>query len=81
MRTTGANETLAMFETTFRNLDDTLRNYVQEGVDELDLSKLSATLTSKYGSVYEGQRQLGDVEKIKRVFIDFQYHLYNAKTA
>lgn len=58
-----------------------LRNYVQEGVEELDIGKLSATLTSKYGSVYEGQKQLGDVDEIKRVFVDFQQHLYNVKVA
>jgi len=57
-----------------------LRNYVQDGVDELDISNLSATLTSKYGSVYEGQKQLGNVEEIKQVFVDFQQHLYNLKT-
>jgi type I restriction enzyme R subunit len=54
-----------------------LRNYVQDGVDELDIAKLSATLTSKYGSVYEGQKALGEVDEIKRVFVDFQQHLYN----
>jgi type I restriction enzyme R subunit len=58
-----------------------LRNYVQEGVEELDTGKLSATLTSKYGSVYEGQKQLGDVDEIKRIFVDFQQHLYNVKVA
>ena len=58
-----------------------LRNYVQDGVDELDIAKLSATLTSKYGSVYEGQKELGNVEEIKRVFVDFQQHLYNEKVA
>ncbi len=58
-----------------------LRNYVQDGVDELDIEKLSATLTSKYGSVYEGQKQLGEVEDIKRIFVDFQQHLYNFKIA
>jgi type I restriction enzyme R subunit len=58
-----------------------LRNYVQDGVDELDVSKLSSTLTSKYGSVYEGQKQLGDVENIRQVFVDFQQHLYNVKSA
>lgn len=56
-----------------------LRNYVQDGVDELDIAKLSSSLTSKYGSVYEGQKQLGDVDEIKRVFIEFQQHLYNVK--
>ena len=53
-----------------------LRNYIQDGVDELDISRLSSTLTSKYGSVYEGQIVLGDVNDIKRVFVDFQQHLY-----
>jgi type I restriction enzyme, R subunit len=59
-------------------VDFVLKNYVQEGVDELDIGKLSSTLTSKYGSVYEGQKQLGDVEEIKQVFVDFQQHLYAA---
>ena len=59
-------------------VDFVLRNYVQEGVDELDIGKLSSALTSKYGSVYEGQKQLGDVEEIKKVFVDFQQHLYAA---
>ena len=58
-----------------------LRNYVQDGVDELDISKLSSSLTSKYGSVFEGQKQLGDVDEIKRVFVEFQQHLYSVKVA
>lgn len=58
-----------------------LRNYVQDGVDELDIAKLSSSLTSKYGSVYEGQKQLGDVDEIKRMFVDFQQHLYDVKIA
>jgi type I restriction enzyme R subunit len=58
-----------------------LRNYVQDGVDELDIANLSSSLTSKYGSVYEGQKVLGDVDEIKRVFVDFQRHLYIQKTA
>lgn len=40
---------------------------------------LSATLTSKYESVYEVQKVLGDVDEIKRVFVEFQQHLYNVK--
>jgi type I restriction enzyme R subunit len=58
-----------------------LRNYVQDGVDELDIAKLSSSLTSKYGSVYEGQKQLGDVDEIKRVFVEFQQHLYQERFA
>jgi type I restriction enzyme R subunit len=59
-------------------IDFVLRNYVQDGVDELDIAKLSTTLTAKYGGVYEAQRMLGDVDEIKRVFIDFQQHLYQS---
>ena len=58
-----------------------LTNYIQDGVDELDIAMLSSSLTSKYGSVYEGLKQLGDVDEIKRVFVDFQKHLYNEKVA
>jgi type I restriction enzyme, R subunit len=58
-----------------------LRNYVQDGVDELDISKLSSSLTSKYGSIHEGQKQLGDIDDIKTLFIHFQSHLYGAAAA
>ena len=30
---------------------------------------------------WAAQKQLGDVEDIKRVFMDFQQHLYNVKVA
>lgn len=55
-----------------------LANYVQVGVDELDVAKLSSTLASKYGNVYEAQQALGSVDQIKQVFVDFQQHLYAA---
>jgi type I restriction enzyme R subunit len=58
-----------------------LRNYVQDGVDELDVSKLSTMLTSKYGGVHSAQQELGNVEDIQRVFVEFQQHLYLEKTA
>jgi type I restriction enzyme R subunit len=53
-----------------------LRNYVEVGVDELDVAKLSTVLTAKYGSIYAAQQQLGNVHDIQRTFIDFQEHLY-----
>jgi type I restriction enzyme R subunit len=58
-----------------------LRNYIQDGVDELDVAKLGSALVSKYGSLYEGQRILGDVDQIKKVFVDFQRHLYEGEVA
>lgn len=58
-----------------------LRNYVQDGVDELDIGKLSTMLTSKYGGIHEAQKRLGSVDDIQKVFIDFQQHLYSNKVA
>jgi type I restriction enzyme R subunit len=62
-------------------IDFVLRNYVQDGVDELDITNLSSALTSKYGGIYEAQQALGEVDQIKKVFIDFQQYLYNEKIA
>lgn len=53
-----------------------LRNYVDVGVDELDVSKLSTVLTAKYGSIHAAQEALGNVQSIQSTFIDFQQHLY-----
>jgi type I restriction enzyme R subunit len=58
-----------------------LRNYVQDGVDELDMGKLSTMLTSKYGGIHAAQQVLGNVEDIQKVFVDFQQYLYTDKVA
>ncbi len=53
-----------------------LRNYVEVGVDELDVAKLSTVLEAKYGSINAAQKELGSIEDIQATFIDFQEHLY-----
>ncbi len=58
-----------------------LSNYIKAGVDELDIEKLPPALVSKYGGMYEAERELGNVDDIKRVFVDFQQHLYAEKVA
>jgi type I restriction enzyme R subunit len=58
-----------------------LGNYVKAGVDELDIENLSPALISKYGGVYEAQQELGNVDEIKRVFVEFQQYLYAEKVA
>jgi type I restriction enzyme R subunit len=58
-----------------------LKNYEQDGVDELDIAKLSSALTSKYGGIHEAQKFLGDVDEIRKVFVEFQQHLYTVKVA
>ena len=62
-------------------IDFVLKNYLQDGVDELDIKNLSSILASKYGSPYDGQKALGSIAEIQSVFIDFQQHLYNEKVA
>ena len=54
-----------------------LGNYVQEGIDELDMSKLSTILSSKYGGVSEAQKVLGSTDEIQKVFRGFQHYLYD----
>ncbi len=55
-----------------------LGNYVEVGVDELDLSKLPTALKVKYGGTHAAEQALGAVDDIRRTFIDFQRHLYKA---
>jgi type I restriction enzyme R subunit len=58
-----------------------LRNYVQDGVDELDIGKLSTVIKSKYGGIPEAEKALGGVDQINKMFIDFQQYLYIQQTA
>ena len=58
-----------------------LRNYVEVGVDELDVSKLSTVLTAKYGSIHAAQQKLGTPQEIQQTFVEFQQHLYAAEVA
>ena len=58
-----------------------LRNYVQDGVDELDISKLSTIIKSKYGGIPEAETALGDVDQISKMCVDFQRLLYEQQVA
>jgi type I restriction enzyme R subunit len=53
-----------------------LDHYVKEGVDQLDVEKLAPLLKLKYGSVEDAKLKLGPTTEIRRVFIEFQRHLY-----
>ena len=58
-----------------------LRNYIQDGVDELDIAKLSTVIKSKYGGIPEAEKALGSVDDINKVFTEFQKHLYLQQVA
>ena len=53
-----------------------LRNYIDVGVDELDVGKLGTILTAKYGGINAAQQKLGTTDDIRETFIEFQKHLY-----
>ena len=57
-------------------IDFVLSKYVEGGVDELDINRLSDLIELKYRTIHDGQKVLGDPESIKKTFIEFQKFLY-----
>ena len=53
-----------------------LSKYVEGGVEELDINRLSDLIVLKYKALHDGEKILGNPEGIKNMFIDFQKHLY-----
>ncbi|HNR06321.1 MAG TPA: DEAD/DEAH box helicase family protein [Saprospiraceae bacterium] len=56
-----------------------LSKYVETGVEELDQDKLPVLLTSKYQSLPDAGGKLGDLTKVKDLFIGFQKFLYERR--
>lgn len=60
-------------------VDFVLAQYVKQGVDELDQEKLSPLLKLKYNNaIADAFAELGKPEQVRRVFVGFQRHLYEA---
>ena len=53
-----------------------LIKYIEGGVEELGIDRLSDLLKLKYQGILEGQQALGNIDAIKKLFIGFQKHLY-----
>lgn len=62
-------------------VDYVLANYVSDGIEELDASRLSRVIEAKYGGVSEARVQLGAVEEIRETFIQMQKFLYEDEAA
>lgn len=60
-------------------LNFVLEQYVKEGVNELDDSKLPNLLELKYKAIADAKRELGDITSIRNTFIGFQEHLYQER--
>ena len=59
-------------------VDFVLAQYVRQGVDELDSEKLSPLLQLKYRGLNDAFAELGKPDQVRRVFVGFQRHLYEA---
>jgi type I restriction enzyme R subunit len=57
-------------------LNFVLDQYVKDGVNELDDSKLPDLLELKYRAIADAKRELGDIKSIRETFIGFQQSLY-----
>ena len=53
-----------------------LNHYVDEGVDELGIDKLTPLLRLKYHAIADAAEALGSPEQIRETFIGFQKYLY-----
>jgi type I restriction enzyme R subunit len=62
-------------------LEFVLTKYIESGVEELDQEKLPVLLTNKYLTFVDAGFALGDLNKIREVFIEFQKYLYQHKAA
>lgn len=57
-------------------LDFVLTQYVNLGVEELQPEKLPALLDLKYHSIHDAVEELGEVSRIRALFVGFQRHLF-----
>lgn len=62
-------------------LDFVLKQYIDEGVGELDDQKLPDLLNLKYQTIADAKLELGEIKTIRNTFIDFQKYLYEASVA
>jgi type I restriction enzyme R subunit len=62
-------------------LEFVLTKYIETGVEELDQEKLPVLLTNKYKTFEDASTALGDLLKVRELFIDFQRYLYQNKIA
>ena len=62
-------------------LNFVLDQYVKEGVEELDKSKLPDLLELKYHAISDAKQELGEIKNIRESFIGFQQYLYRSSRA
>jgi type I restriction enzyme R subunit len=53
-----------------------LGQYIAQGTDELDQEQLSPLLRLKYRALDDAFNELGRPDRVRKVFVGFQRHLY-----
>ncbi len=56
-----------------------LKQYIDQGVEELNLEKINPYLEIVYGSTMDAISELGSPSEIRNIFTNFQKHLYLAE--
>lgn len=62
-------------------LNFVLSQYVKQGVEELDDTKIGDLLVLKYHAIADAKKELGDIATIRNTFIGFQTYLYGKRVA
>ncbi|MBA2760825.1 MAG: DEAD/DEAH box helicase family protein [Segetibacter sp.] len=62
-------------------LNFVLSQYVKQGVEELDDTKIGDLLVLKYHAIADAKKALGDIASIRNSFIGFQTYLYDKRAA
>ncbi|WP_026750960.1 EcoAI/FtnUII family type I restriction enzme subunit R [Sediminibacterium sp. C3] len=62
-------------------LNFVLSQYVKQGVEELDDTKIGDLLVLKYHAIADAKKVLGDIATIRNTFIGFQTYLYDKRVA
>lgn len=57
-------------------IDFVLKQYIKNGVTELDDERISALINLKYGSPANAVQELGNITDIRKSFCEFQKYLY-----
>jgi len=59
-------------------LEFVLFKYIDTGFEELDQARLPNLIELKYHSMADAVETLGGIEQIRKLFFDFQKHLYES---
>lgn len=62
-------------------LNFVLSQYVKQGVEELDDTKIGDLLVLKYHAISDAKKALGNIASIRNAFIGFQTYLYDKRAA